>query len=66
MLGRGERMTMNSLHSLFSNLATAGTVYGWRVDAILLGGLLWTLAALSEPIRNAAQPQRLRFALARI
>lgn len=36
---------MGSLHSLISNLVTAGTLYGWRIDAILVGGLLWMLMA---------------------
>jgi hypothetical protein len=56
---------MNSLQSLVSTLAAAGTIYGWRVDAILLGGMLWTLMTLSAPIRSAPRPARLRFVLAR-
>lgn len=34
---------MNSLHSLQQNLLIAGTTYGWRLDAIVMGGLLWML-----------------------
>ena len=35
---------MSSLHSLLDNVFTAGTIYGWRLDAILLGSLLWALS----------------------
>jgi|GEM_PF-4894053 len=42
---------MSTLHSLFGNLAAAGTVYGWRIDAIMLGGLLWALAASYSQLR---------------
>jgi hypothetical protein len=34
---------MSNLQSLFENLWTAGTLYGWRIDAVLIGGLLWLL-----------------------
>jgi hypothetical protein len=34
---------MNSLHSLQQSLVSAGTRYGWRLDAIVIGGLLWML-----------------------
>lgn len=37
---------MNSLHSLQQNLLIAGTIYGWRLDAMLMGGLLWILIGL--------------------
>ncbi len=32
---------MTSLHSLLENMASAGNLYGWRLDAILIGGLFW-------------------------
>ncbi len=31
----------NTLHSLIDSVAAAGTVYGWRLDAVLLTGALW-------------------------
>ena len=42
---------MSSLHSLLDNLLTAGSLYGWRVDAIVLGGTLWLLTAGFTQIR---------------
>jgi hypothetical protein len=36
---------MSNLHALLDNLVTAGSLYGWRVDAIVLGGTLWLLTA---------------------
>jgi hypothetical protein len=44
---------MSTLHSLFENIAAAGTLYGWRIDAILLGSMLWALAAGSMQLRLA-------------
>ena len=40
---------MSTLHSLLDNLAAAGIAYGWRIDAIVLGGLVWALAAAVSP-----------------
>jgi len=31
----------NTRHSLIDSVAAAGTVYGWRLDAVLLTGALW-------------------------
>jgi hypothetical protein len=31
----------HTLHSLIDSVAAAGTVYGWRLDAVLLTGALW-------------------------
>jgi hypothetical protein len=42
---------MSTLHSLLDNLLAAGTLYGWRVDAIVLGGTLWLLTAGFSNIR---------------
>lgn len=36
---------MGSIHSLVDNLVAAGNLYGWRIDAIVLAGLLWAIAA---------------------
>jgi hypothetical protein len=44
---------MSSLHSLLDNLTLAGTIYGWRIDAMLLGGLLWALAAGFGELRTS-------------
>jgi hypothetical protein len=35
---------MSTLHSLLNNMVAAGSVYGWRFDAMVLGGLFWALA----------------------
>jgi hypothetical protein len=44
---------MSSLHSLLDNLVAAGSLYGWRLDAVVLGGLLWAFAAGTHHIRLA-------------
>jgi hypothetical protein len=44
---------MSSLHALLDNLVAAGSLYGWRMDAIVLGGMLWLLAAGFTQIRIA-------------
>jgi hypothetical protein len=35
------KYAMTTIHSLSDNLVTAAIISGWRVDAILMGGLLW-------------------------
>jgi len=44
---------MSTLHSLLDHLAAAGTAYGWRMDAIVLGGLVWALVAGYAQVRTA-------------
>jgi hypothetical protein len=44
---------MSTLHSLLDNLAAAGSVYGWRIDALVLGGLLWALATGYGQVRTS-------------
>jgi hypothetical protein len=44
---------MSTLYSLLEHSAAAGTLYGWRIDAILLGSMLWALAAGSMQLRLA-------------
>ncbi len=44
---------MSTLHSLLDNLASAGSNYGWRMDALMLGGLIWALTAGYEQVRTA-------------
>jgi hypothetical protein len=44
---------MSSLHSLLDNTITAGSIYGWRLDAILLGSILWAVSASYTQLRFA-------------
>ena len=44
---------MSTLHSIFENIAAAGSLYGWRIDAILLGSMLWALTAGPAQVRLA-------------
>jgi hypothetical protein len=44
---------MSTLHSILENVAAAGTLYGWRMDAILFGSMLWALAAGSAQLKLA-------------
>src|SRR6266571_6742262 len=43
---------MRTLHSFLDNLAAAGSTYGWGMDALALGVLLWALTAGYEQVRN--------------
>lgn len=36
---------MSTFHSLTNNLIAAATIYGWRIDAIVMSGLLWAMTA---------------------
>jgi hypothetical protein len=53
MLETTKESTMSSLHSLLDDLVAAGSLYGWRLDAVLLGGMLWVLAAACAQLRFA-------------
>jgi hypothetical protein len=53
MLGPAKEPNMRTLHSLLDNLTAAGSIYGWRFDAIVLGGLLWVLSAGYGQVRTA-------------
>jgi hypothetical protein len=44
---------MSSLHSLLDNIVSAGSLYGWRLDAILLGSLLWAVSISYTQLRVA-------------
>jgi hypothetical protein len=44
---------MSTLQSLLEQAAAAGTLYGWRIDAILLSSMLWALTAGPAHIRLA-------------
>jgi hypothetical protein len=44
---------MTSLHSLLDNMITAGSTYGWRLDAILLGSILWAISTSYMQLRVA-------------
>jgi hypothetical protein len=50
---RRGKPDMSTLHSLLENAAAAGSLYGWRMDAILLGSMLWALTAGSAQLRLA-------------
>ncbi len=54
MLVPAKAIEMSSLHTLLDNVAAAGNVYGWRLDAILLGGLFWALTAALSQVRSIA------------
>ena len=53
MLNPVQEPDMSTLHSLLDNLAAAGIVYGWRIDAMVLGGLLWALATGYGQVRTS-------------
>lgn len=42
-----------TLHSLIENLALAGSAYGWRLDAVLVSGLLWAMSSSVRQLRTA-------------
>ena len=44
---------MSTLHTLLENVAAAGSLYGWRMDAIVFGSMVWALAAGSAQLRLA-------------
>lgn len=43
----------NTLRSLIDIVAVAGTLYGWRVDAVLLTGALWVAASAARRLVTA-------------
>jgi hypothetical protein len=44
---------MSSLHSVLDNLIAAGSIYGWRLDAIVLGGIVWAFSIGYTQLRVA-------------
>ncbi len=44
----------STLHSLYENLTAAGIIYGWRLDAVVISGLLWTVALGARQLRTAS------------
>ena len=54
MLVAARGIQMSSLHTLLDSVASAGNLYGWRLDAILLGGLFWALTAALSQVRSVA------------
>ena len=46
---------MNSLHSLIGSLSDAGTSYGWRIDALLIGSMLWLVSASLSQLAEAGR-----------
>jgi hypothetical protein len=53
MLDPAKATEMSTLHSFLDNLTLAGTAYGWRIDAIVLGGLVWALATGYAQVRTS-------------
>ncbi|HET9849257.1 MAG TPA: hypothetical protein VFR68_11950 [Candidatus Dormibacteraeota bacterium] len=48
-----RNIEMRSFYSILDSILTAGTIYGWRLDAIMVGGLLWALASGYTRVRLA-------------
>jgi hypothetical protein len=44
---------MGSMHSLLNHLVAAGSLYGWRIDALLLGSLVWAATTSYSHLRFA-------------
>jgi hypothetical protein len=53
MLVVTRESTVTNLHSLLDSLLAAGSLYSWRLDGLLLGGMLWVLAAGYTQLRTA-------------
>jgi hypothetical protein len=53
MLVVTRESTMSSLHSLLDSLIATGSLYSWRLDALLLGGMLWVLATGYAQVRTS-------------
>ncbi len=43
----------STLRSLYENLTVTGILYGWRFDAILLGGFVWAVCSGARQLRQA-------------
>ena len=48
-----RNLKMRSLYSILDTIVTAGTVNGWRIDAIAIGGLVWALTSGFTKVRLA-------------
>ena len=44
----------STLHSLIENLTLAGNAYGWRLDAVIVSGLLWAMSSSARQLRTAS------------
>jgi hypothetical protein len=53
MLNPAKEPRMSTLHSLLNNVTAAGIAYGWRIDAIVLGGVLWAFVAGYTQVRSS-------------
>jgi len=51
--GCQQGSTVSNLHSLLDSLLAAGSLYSWRLDGLLLGGMLWVLATGYAQLRTA-------------
>jgi hypothetical protein len=52
MLDPATELEMSTLHSLLDSLTAAASLYGWRIDAMVLGCLLWALATGYGQVRT--------------
>ena len=43
----------NTLRSLMDTVTAAGTVYGWRIDAVVLTGVLWLATSTARRLVTA-------------
>ena len=53
MLEPVEDLTMNSLHSIVGGAISNGAIYGWRIDAMLLSGIVWIVIAGYQQVRHS-------------
>ena len=44
---------MSTIHSLLNNLVAAGSLYGWRIDALILGSVVWAATTSYSQLRFA-------------
>jgi hypothetical protein len=51
--GGDQESTVSNLHSLLDRLLAAGSLYSWRLDGLVLGGMLWVLATGYAQLRTA-------------
>ena len=47
-----EDIMMSNSHSLADSLVTAAIMSGWRIDAVLIGGLLWAFVSGYNQLRT--------------
>lgn len=62
MLTSEAKTAMNGMHSMLTSVVTGGTIYGWRLDAMLISGMVWILLATCEHLRRSATGRSLAVA----